>query len=66
MIILDELKGVIPSLQKTLHEASKSLRPDELRDKLHLLEEELVKPDFWNDQAKAQKVTKEKRALRIL
>lgn len=63
MIILDELKGVIPSLQKTLHEASKSLRPDELRDKLHLLEEELIKPDFWNDQAKAQKVTKEKKSI---
>jgi peptide chain release factor 2 len=63
MIILDELKGVIPSLQETLHEASKSLRPEELREKLRLLEEELLKPDFWNDQAKAQKVTKEKKSI---
>lgn len=63
MIILDELKVLIPTLHETLYEAGESLHPEELKEKLNLLEKELLKPGFWDDQANAQKITREKKSI---
>ena len=63
MILLDELNGELPALEKTLKEAGESLDPEGLAAQLAKLEEQTAAPDFWNDQEKAQKLMKEKKSI---
>ena len=63
MILLDELKQEIPEIEAMLAEAGDALRPDELRAKASELEQKSAEPGFWDDQANAQKVMKEKKSL---
>ncbi|MBR0127611.1 MAG: peptide chain release factor 2 [Firmicutes bacterium] len=63
MILIDELNGELPALQKTLEEAGESLDPEGLAAQLAKLEEETAVPGFWNDQEKAQKLMKEKKSI---
>ncbi|MGX8773768.1 MAG: peptide chain release factor 2 [Bacillota bacterium] len=63
MILLDELKQNMPELEAQLREAGEALRPDELKAKAAELEKKSAEPGFWDDQAEAQKVMKEKKSL---
>jgi len=63
MILLDELNGELPVLEKTLKEAGESLDPEGLAAQLAKLEEQTAAPDFWNDQEKAQQLMKEKKSI---
>ena len=63
MILLDELNGELPALEKTLKEAGESLDPEGLAAQLAKLEEQTAAPGFWNDQENAQKLMKEKKSI---
>ena len=63
MILLDELNGELPALEKTLKEAGESLDPEGLAAQFAKLEEQTAAPDFWNDQEKAQQLMKEKKSI---
>ena len=63
MILIDELKGELPTLETMLHEAEESLKPDDLKAELAGLDEKTAAPDFWNDQEKAQNIMKQKKSI---
>ena len=63
MIQTDAIRTELPALKKMLQEAEESLRPEELKQRLAGLDEQINVPDFWNDQENAQKVMKEKKSI---
>ncbi len=63
MIQLDEIKSGIANLSEEIKEVGGYIDPASLRLKIQELEDESMKPDFWSDQASAQKVLKRKKSL---
>lgn len=63
MIQLDPIKVQIPDLQKSLQESSDALAPEEMKEKLNKIEEQMTAEGFWDDPDSAQKVMKEKKSL---
>ena len=63
MILLDQIKGLLPTLQTMLKEAGESLDPAGLEAELSEIEEQITVPNFWDDQEKAQRIMKEKKSL---
>lgn len=58
--LIDQLKSV----QAQVEQAIKNLALDKERSKLAELEEAMSSPDLWNDQARAETITKEASSLR--
>jgi peptide chain release factor 2 len=56
----DEVKG----LRATLESIEAVLAPDQMRAQLEALEADAADPDLWNDQDRAQKVTRKMASLR--
>ena len=63
MIQTDAIRTEMPELRKLLAEAEDSLKPEQMKQRLAQLDEQINVPDFWGDQEKAQKVMKEKKSL---
>ncbi len=63
MILIDQIKGLLPNLQMMLKETGESLDPAGLQAELSKIEEQITVPNFWDDQEKAQKIMKEKKSL---
>ena len=62
-IKFDEYKGKLHSLQPVLEELGKSLNLDAARRELDMLQAQATADGFWNDMAKAQKVTQRIKVL---
>jgi len=63
MIQTDQIRTELPELKKLLKGAEESLRPEELKQRLAQLDEQVNVPDFWGDPENAQKVMKEKKSI---
>lgn len=63
MLQLDEIKSQLPALKEKIEEVGSYLDPAGLKKKIQELEDESLKPGFWDDQRNAQKVLKEKKSL---
>ena len=57
MVVLDEYKMQLGSLNETLALAHKQMNIDELKKESAALEEQMSAPDFWNDVDNANKVS---------
>lgn len=57
MIVLDEYKMELKSLNETLEMANTQMKPDSLKEELEGLEEQMSGSDFWNDVDNANKVS---------
>jgi peptide chain release factor 2 len=58
-VITYELKQRIEELKKKFDDIIEVFHPEDKKAKLKELEEESLKPDFWNDQKRAQQVNRE-------
>ncbi|MBQ1771090.1 MAG: peptide chain release factor 2 [Clostridia bacterium] len=56
MVVLDEYKQKIQEQKSLLQEAGASLKPDELKNELKELQDQMSAPDFWNDIDSANKI----------
>ena len=63
MMQTDQIRTELPELKKLLKGAEESLRPEELKQRLAQLDEQVNVPDFWGDPENAQKVMKEKKSI---
>ncbi|MEW6130756.1 MAG: peptide chain release factor 2 [Acidobacteriota bacterium] len=61
--MIDELRNRYEDLSARVSELRRFLDADAKRKELARVEEEIAKPDFWNDQEKAQKVLKQRSRL---
>ncbi|MCQ2567174.1 MAG: peptide chain release factor 2 [Mogibacterium sp.] len=62
MLILDDLKGKLPEVNKKLQEVGVIFDPEGLKKKIGELEQQSLKEGFWDDQRQAQKVLKTKKS----
>ncbi|MFN3691729.1 MAG: peptide chain release factor 2, partial [Fervidobacterium sp.] len=58
-MITYEMKQRIDELKKKYSDIIEVFHPEDKKEKLKELEEESLKPDFWNDQKRAQQITRE-------
>jgi len=58
-VITYEQKQRIEELKKKFDDIIEVFHPEDKKTKLKELEEESLKPDFWNDQKRAQQVNRE-------
>ncbi len=63
MLQLDEIKTQIPALKEQIEEVGGYVDPAGLKNRIKKLEDESLKPGFWDDQRAAQKILKEKKSL---
>ena len=60
---MEDFSGEIASLSKRLRDAEVYLKIDELRERKPELEDAAARPDLWDDQEEARKVTGELSAV---
>ena len=63
MIVLDEYKQQIQAQIAVLREAEQSVKPEELKAELKVLEDQMGATDFWNDVENANKVNQRAKML---
>ncbi|MEZ4508566.1 MAG: peptide chain release factor 2 [Eubacteriales bacterium] len=63
MIPLDEYKAKLDEFGDRLNECRGALNPDEIKQEIQALEEQMAAPDFWNDVDNANKVSQRSRQL---
>lgn len=56
---MDTFKQQLQSLKQRLHSIKVKLDPDKMRQDIRKLEVKTTKPDFWNDNQKAQEVMRQ-------
>ncbi|HEY0222294.1 MAG TPA: PCRF domain-containing protein, partial [Lactovum miscens] len=61
---LHEIKRILEEQNNKIIELSKSLNLDRLEEDIALLDNDMVDPDFWNDNIAAQKVIDKSNALK--
>lgn len=60
---MDDLQRQLTELEQNIQQAWQSLKIDELLAELKGLDEQIAKPDFWNDPTHAQAVSKQQAKL---
>ncbi len=60
---IDILKEKYQDLKDTFENIKEILRPEEIENEIKKLDEEMGKPDFWNDQKRAQEISTRRNAL---
>ncbi|HOJ95178.1 MAG TPA: peptide chain release factor 2, partial [Fervidobacterium nodosum] len=63
-MITYEMKQRIDELKKKYDDIIEVFHPENKKEKLKELESETLKPDFWNDQKKAQQINREIQRIR--
>jgi len=58
-----ELKEKLNELKNKFENIKEILRPDQLERELSVLDQEMGKPDFWNDQQKAQETASKRNSI---
>ncbi len=64
IIQLDEAKRTLRDLEPDLKELGEALKIESLRRKAEELDEQIMMPDFWNDQQNSGKILKEVKQLK--
>ena len=64
MLVLDEYKMQLGSLNETLELAHKQMNADALSEELKTLEAQMGETDFWNDVENANKITARVKAIK--
>ena len=64
MLVLDEYKMQLGSLNETLALAHKQMNADALKEELKDLETQMGETDFWNDVENANKITARVKAIK--
>jgi peptide chain release factor 2 len=59
----DELKQKLKVLEETFLNIKDILKPQELEKELKILDEEMGKPNFWDDTKKAQEITTKRNSI---
>ena len=62
-MILDSLKEKHQELSNKFENIKEILKPEAFEEELKKLDEEMGKPDFWNDQKRAQEISSRRTAL---
>ncbi len=62
-MILDTLKEKYNELYETFENIKEILKPEEFEEELKKLDEEMGKPDFWNDTKRAQEISARRNAV---
>ncbi len=55
--MIEDLKTKIQELKNTFETIKEIEKPEEIEKEIKKLDSEMAKPDFWNDQKKAQEIT---------
>ncbi len=58
-----ELKEKLNELKNRFENIKEILKPDQLERELSILDQEMGKPDFWNDQKKAQETASKRNSI---
>src|SRR5574341_554695 len=61
---LSEIRNLLEGYSEKINGFRDSLDLDRLEEEIALLENDMAQPEFWNDQAAAQKVIDESNALK--
>ena len=63
MIPLDEYKMSLSAFSQQLEECKNALNPENIKEEIQALEDQMSAPDFWNDVENANKLTQRSRQL---
>ena len=55
--MLEELKQQVNEIEETFNNIKEILNPDKFKEEIEKLDQEMGKPDFWNDQQRAQEIS---------
>ena len=62
-MLLEEIKENIEKIKEKYNYIKEIIKPEELKKEIEKLDMEMGKPDFWNDQKKAQEIASKRNSL---